>query len=144
VKTKVMWGLLVLLLLTGITWAQGGPEKTVADLEHKWLESQKTNNPELIAPYLADKFQMMEADGSLTSKADYLKAAKAIKYSSVDYSDLKVTVFGNTAIATGIYRGKGTNGGKPLDETERFTDSWMKMPDGKWQCVASANTSLKK
>jgi ketosteroid isomerase-like protein len=138
-----MWGLLVLLLLTGITWAQGSPEKTVTDLEHKWLESQKTNNPDLIAPYLADKFQMMEPDGSLTSKAEYLKTSKATKYSSVDYSDLKVTVFGNTAIATGVYHGKGTAAGKPLDDRDRFADTWVKMPDGKWQCVVSANVTAK-
>ena len=142
-KRSMGWGLLGLILFTSLAWSQAGTEKAVADLERKWLESQKTNNPDLIAPYLADKFQMMEPDGSLTSKADYLKAAKAMKYSSVDYSDLNVTLFGNTAIATGVYKGKGTNAGKPLDETERFTDTWVKMPDGKWQCVASANTTKK-
>ncbi len=139
-----MWGLVGLLLWTGAAWAQGGPEKTVTDLEHKWLESQKTNNPDLIAPYLADKFQMMEPDGSLTSKAEYLKTAKATTYTSVEYSDLKVTVYGDTAIATGLYKGKGTAGGKPVDDSDKFMDTWVKMPDGKWQCVVSANVSTKK
>ena len=133
-----------LVLLTGAAWAQGSTEKAVADLEHKWLESQKANNPELIAPYLADKFRMMEPDGSFVSKTEYLKTAKETKYSSVEYSDLKVTVFGNTAIATGVYKGKGTQAGKPLDDMEQFADTWVKMPDGKWQCVLSANASKKK
>jgi ketosteroid isomerase-like protein len=50
---------------------------------------------------------------------------------------LKVTVFGDAAIATGDFKAKGTDAsGKPL-ANERFTDTWVKMPNGKWQCVAS-------
>jgi len=51
---------------------------------------------------------------------------------------VKVTVFGDTAIATGGFKGKDTDAtGKPFDNNERSTDTWMKMPSGKWQCVAS-------
>ena len=59
VKRNFVWCLLGLVLLVSSAWAQagksGGSEQAVADLEHKWLQSQKTNNPDLIAPYLADK-----------------------------------------------------------------------------------------
>jgi ketosteroid isomerase-like protein len=62
----------------------------------------------------------------------------------VDYSDVKVTVFGDTAIATGLFKGKGTDpAGKSFDVNERFTDTWMKMPGGKWQCVASQSSPVK-
>jgi hypothetical protein len=41
--------------------------------------------------------------------------AKEMKYSSAEYYDVKVTAFGNTAIATGGFKGKGTDAsGKPL------------------------------
>ena len=33
--------------------------------------------------------------------------------------------------------------GKPVDNNERWTDTWMKMPSGKWQCVASQATTIK-
>jgi len=57
---------------------------------------------------------------------------------------LKVTVFGDTAIAIGTFKAKGTDGtGKPMDVRERFTDTWVKMPNGKWQCVASQGTAVK-
>jgi ketosteroid isomerase-like protein len=53
-------------------------------------------------------------------------------------------VFGDTAIATGTFIGKGTSGaGEPLDERERFTDTWVKMADGKWLCVATHTSPLK-
>jgi len=116
----------------------GGTEKAVAALEQQWLQSQKTNNPELVAPLLAEKFISTAADGKITDRTATLANAKATKYASVDYEDVKVTVFGDTAIATGTFVGKGTDpSGKPFESHERFTDTWVKMPGGKWQCVAS-------
>lgn len=44
-----------------------------------------------------------------------------------------------------LLKGKGTDGkGKPMDFTEQFTDTWVKMPKGQWQCVASHGTNIKK
>ena len=137
------------LALAGTAWAQaqqGGDtsEKAVAALENQWLESQKTNNPDLVAPLLADKFVSTSAEGRLQSKAEMLAATRKRKYTSVEYNDVRVTAFGNAAIATGVYKGKGTDGGKPFDETERWTDTWVKMPGGKWLCVADHNTTVSK
>jgi ketosteroid isomerase-like protein len=118
--------------------ATGGTEKAVVALEHQWMESQKTNNPELVAPLLADKFVATGADGKVTDRAQTLADAKATKYESMEYEDVKVTVFGNTAIATGTSKAKGTGpDGKLVDDHVRWTDTWIKMPSGKWQCVAS-------
>ena len=148
-KRTWMWCLVGLLLMGSAAWSQdkkadGGPEKAVAALEQQWLQSQKANNPDLVAPLLADKFTMTGSDGKVTGKAESLAAAKATKYDSVDYDDVKVTVFGNTAIATGGFKAKGTDAsGKPLDAHERWTDTWVKMPNGQWQCVASHSSPVK-
>jgi len=49
-----------------------------------------------------------------------------------------------TAIATGGSKAKGTDAsGKPMDEHVRWTDTWVKMPSGKWQCVASHVSPVK-
>jgi uncharacterized protein (TIGR02246 family) len=141
--------LLVGLLSLGIatrSQAQttGGTEKAVAALEQQWLQSQKTNNPDLVAPLLADKFVNTGSDGKVQSKAESLATAKATKYDSAAYEDVKVTVFGDSAIATGGFKAKGTDpSGKPLDVNERWTDTWVKMPNGKWQCVASHQSPVK-
>jgi uncharacterized protein (TIGR02246 family) len=122
----------------------GGNEKAVAALEQQWLQAQKTNNPDLLAPLLADKFINTASDGKITDKAETLARAKATKYDSADYDDVKITVFGDTAIATGGFKGKVTDpSGKPLDTPERWTDTWVKMPNGKWQCVASHQSPAK-
>jgi uncharacterized protein (TIGR02246 family) len=136
----------VLLVSAARSQAQtaGGTEKAVAALEEQWLQSQKTNNPDLVAPLLADNFVTTSSDGKVASKAEMLAIVKATKYSSAEYSDVKVAVFGDTAIATGIEKLKGTDSsGKPLDANERWTDTWVKMPSGKWQCVASHQSPIK-
>jgi ketosteroid isomerase-like protein len=137
-----------LVVLASAAWSQAqetaGTEQAVAAMEQKWLQSQKTNNPDLVAPLLADKFINTGSDGKVTNKAESLANAKATKYDSVDYDGLKVTVFGDTAIATGGFKAKGTDpSGKPLDVQERFTDTWVKMPNGQWQCVASQGSPVK-
>jgi hypothetical protein len=136
------------LALTSAAWTQaqqvaGETEKAVATLENQWLQSQKTNNPDLLAPLLADKFISTGSDGKVTDKAQTLADAKARRYASADYENVRVTVFGNTAIATGGFKGKGTEAGKPFEENERWTDTWVKMPEGKWQCVASQASPVK-
>jgi ketosteroid isomerase-like protein len=144
-----MWCVIGLLSLGSTAWSQdkmlsADTGKAVAALEEQWLQSQKTNNPDLVAPLLADKFIATGSDGKVRGKAETLADAKASKYESMEYEDVKVTIFGDTAIATGGSNAKGTNAsGKPMDNHSRWTDTWVKMPSGQWQCVASHVSTIK-
>jgi hypothetical protein len=59
-KKVLIWCLVGLLVLGSAARSQaqttGGTEKAVAALEEQWLQSQKTNSPDLVAPLLADRF----------------------------------------------------------------------------------------
>ena len=132
-----------LLLLVTAAWSQSGTEKAVAALEQQWLQSQKTKNVDLLAPLLSDKFVNTSSEGKVIGKSETLAEYKTTKWESAENTDVKVTVFGDTAIATGVYNGKGTDSGNPLDVHERWTDTWVKMPSGKWQCVASHVSNVK-
>jgi ketosteroid isomerase-like protein len=146
---SLIWGSLAFVTMVIGVAAQaataGAAEQAVTAAEHQWLKSQQTNNVELLAPLLADKVVETSTDGKVFAGKDAVLAdAKSDTWSSVDYTDLKVTVFGHTAIATGTFVGKGKDAtGKALDERVRFTDTWVKM-DGKWLCVATQTTPLKK
>ena len=147
-KKTLIWCLLALFLLVSAAWSQaqttGGTEKAVAALEEKWLQAMKTNNPDLLAPLLADKFVTTSEVGKVTGKAETLADVKSTKWNSAENIDVKVTVFGDTAIATGGLKGKGTDAsGKPIDLDIRWTDTWVKMPNGQWQCVASHGSTVK-
>jgi ketosteroid isomerase-like protein len=147
-KKAWMWCLAGLLVLGNAGWLQAqskGTEKAIADLEQEWLKGQKTNNADLIAPLIADNFWDTSSAGKLSSKTEMLAQSKGTKFESVDYEDLKVTVSGNAAIATGVFKAKGKDpSGESFDHVERFTDTWVKMGGGKWKCVASHQSSIKK
>jgi len=121
-----------------------GTEQAIAGLEQQWTDAAKASNPEPLAPLLADKFVNTDSQGKTIGKAETLAHTKAAKWQTNQISDVKVTVFGDTAIATGNCVGKGTDeNGKPVDTHERWTDTWMKMSNGKWQCIASHGSTIK-
>jgi ketosteroid isomerase-like protein len=147
-KKMWIWCLLAALSAVSVASLQAKPAddtaKAVEALEMQWLKGQRTNNPDLIAPLLADKIIVTDAEGKVTDKAATLDFYKKTKWASADYTDVKVTVFGDAAIATGGFVGKGTDPmGKAFDDHERWTDTWVKMPSGKWQCVASQVSPVK-
>jgi ketosteroid isomerase-like protein len=148
-KLNLVVALLGLLLLghSNRSLAQhtnGETEKAVAALENQWFEADRTNNPDLIEPLLAERYVSTGMDGKVEDRAQTLATARARKYTTAELDDLRVTVFGDTAIATGTYRGRGTDAGLPFAEFARWTDTWVKMPDGKWRCVASQYTTIQK
>ena len=80
----------------------------------------------------------------MQTKAQYVANTNKGKWQVSEVSDMKVQVHGNSAVVTGVWTGKGTDGpGKNVDGKERFADTWVKMADGKGQCVASASAPLK-
>ena len=148
-KNVKLWCLLALFSLGSPLVAQaqqssGATAKAVLALEKQWLESQKTNNPDLVAPLLADKIVSTGSDGEVTNKTQMLAQMKTRKYATAEYDHVQVMVYGNTAIATGGYKGTGTDAsGKPFNDNDRWTDTWLKMPDGKWQCIATQDSHVK-
>ena len=89
-KRPWLWCVFALLSLGSASLSQaqqasGATEKAVLELEKQWMQSQKTNNPDLVAPLLADKFVETSSDGKVSNRAEALATAKATKYSSVEY-----------------------------------------------------------
>ena len=138
--------LLFLLCLTHPLWsANNETQKMITELEFQWAEAQKLGNAKVVAPMLAEGFVNTDADGQTYGKERLLANLKGGQWEQNGISDLKVTVYGKTAIATGAWAGKGIDGdGTRIDRAERWTDTWVKMPGGKWQCVASQQTSTPK
>jgi hypothetical protein len=73
-KRILRWCVLALIVLATATWSpaqkNAGTEKAVADLEQQWLKSQRTNNPALVEPLLADDFTNTSSDGKQQSRGD--------------------------------------------------------------------------
>lgn len=137
----------LVLLVVALAWSSHVPsvEQEIAYLERQWAEAQKVGNAAVVDPMLSDTFVNTDADGETYGKAQLLSNLKGGKWELNGISDVKVRVYGDAAIATGGWRGKGVDGdGTHMDRSERWTDTWVKIKDGKWQCVASQQTTSKK
>jgi ketosteroid isomerase-like protein len=120
-------------------------EKTIAGLEQQWAEAQRDGNSAAVAPLLAENFINTDTSGQTYGKGKLLSNLKGGKWEHNGISDVKVTAYRTTAIATGSWSGKGIDGdGAKIDRHERWTDTWVKMANGKWQCVASQQTEVKR
>ena len=133
------------LLSTGtMVLAQGGVEKALLDLEQQWVKAQLSGNAQALEPILAADFVSLQSDGTIQTRAVYVGNTAKTKWQGSAVSDMKVQLHGDSAVVTGIWTGKGVDPtGKAFDSRERFADTWVKMPDGKWQCVASASATIK-
>ncbi|HEV7432850.1 MAG TPA: nuclear transport factor 2 family protein, partial [Steroidobacteraceae bacterium] len=137
------------VLLTSTARAQGANDvATLSDivaLEQTWLKSQQTNNTEILTPLLADNIADTSTEGKLMSgKAAVIADAKSVQWSSAEYTDMQVAVYGDAAIATAVFTGKGVDSaGHAVNVHERYTDTWVKMSDGHWRCVASHGSLIK-
>ena len=133
----------VMLVLCAVTFAQN-VDQTLMDLERQWVKAALASKGEALAPLLATDFVSIQSDGTMQTKAQYVANTNKGKWQVSEVSDMKVQVHGNSAVVTGVWTGKGTDGtGKTFDGKERFADTWVKMADGKWQCVASASAPMK-
>lgn len=144
-RTKALiWSSLVLVSLangasaTAQAAGSGVDGRAVISAEHQWLKAQQTNDMRLLAPLLADKVIYTSDDKMVVGRDAVIAAFKADTFSSAEYRELRVALFGHVAIATGIFIGKETSAaGKSHDLRLRFTDTWVKVANGRWQCVAS-------
>ncbi len=140
----------VLLALGGVmaqqarTPASGAVATAVLDLENQWAKAALENNADALAALLAEDFVSLESDGTERTKADVVARTKKAKWTTFQVSGMKVTVHGDSAIVTGQWTGVGTDGGgQSVNAKERWVDTWVKMADGKWRCVASASAPSK-
>jgi len=114
-------------------------------LEHLWNEAQVNRDQRALEGMIADSFVDTEWDGDVSERGKFLADIKdpQFKPTLVSIQDLKVNLYHNAGVVTGVYHTKGSYNGKPYDHLGRFTDTWI-FADGKWDCVASHTSLLKK
>ena len=138
--------LLVLGWLGQASAQQSDPrESKLLVLERLWNEAQVNRDSAALDALVAQRFVNTEYDGEVSDKTKFLSDVRdpLFKPTAANIQDVKVNIFGETAVITGIYHTKGTYQGRAYDHLGRFTDTWIS-ENGKWQCVASHTSLLKK
>ena len=92
----------------------------------------------------ADEFVYTNPDGEIRDKAQQLAFTRSgdLKFQSAQSSDVKVRVYGKTAVMTGRFNAKGTFKGENIDVRERYTAVWVKQ-NGRWRLVAEQGNFIK-
>ena len=120
-------------------------ESKIMVLERLWNEAQVNRDSAALDALVSSRFVNTEWDGEISDKQKFLADIRdpRFKPTQANIQDLKMNFFGDAAVVTGIYHTAGTYQGKPYDHMGRFTDTWV-FDQGKWQCVASHTSLLKK
>ena len=123
----------------------GGPEQALMDIERAWAAAVLKSDPAPLDAILAANFTATSTEGKLVSRAQALTEIKANKMTRSDVSDMKVIMLGPAAaVVTGVWSGAGTTAsGQKIDTTERWTDIFVS-EGGKWKCVTTQATTIKK
>ena len=114
-------------------------------MEHLWNEAQLSRDARALDAMLGNEFVNTEYDSEVSDKAKFLADIKdpQFKPTILTIQDLKVSMYADSAVVVGVYHTKGLYQGKPYEHFGRFTDTWV-YTDGRWQCVASHTSLLKK
>lgn len=115
-------------------------------LENAWNQAQLHHDSKGLEALIAETFISTDNDGVLMTKPEFLADNKDPSYEPTFMANTDVKVFlyhPGMAVVAGVYHAKGKSAGKPFDHFGRFTDTWVYL-NGKWQCVASHTSNLKK
>ena len=123
--------------------ADRGVQSKVVALEKAWNQAYKSGDRRALDRILDDQIVLINDDGTVQTKGEFLASVKKsnAQEQQVSPESISVRVFGNTAIASGVFRAKGVDGGKPYLRRERFVDTWV-YKGGNWVCVATDATPV--
>ena len=92
----------------------------------------------------SNEFVYTTFDGELRDKAQQLAFTRSgdLKLESGQSDDVRIRVYGSTAVMTGRFTAKGKFKDRVIDIRERYTAVWVKKR-GRWQLVAEQGNAIK-
>jgi ketosteroid isomerase-like protein len=133
------------MAVTAAAQDNGSVESKIIAIEKAWNQAYKFRDKKALGEILHDSMVLVNDDGSLQSKGAFLASVDAAKPSDQQQAEpesISVHVFGDVAIATGVFREKGVENGKAYVRRNRFVDTWVGK-NGTWVCVAASATPVR-
>jgi ketosteroid isomerase-like protein len=125
--------------------AQAGDEAAILERIHKACAAFEKGDVDYLLEFLDETFTLTDSRGQVTTREQNLTEVRKRepRYDVFRNHGMKVRVYGDSAVVTGITSIKGTSGGQAFAVDVQFTDTLIKR-DGKWRMVASHASSLAK
>jgi ketosteroid isomerase-like protein len=134
--------LAIVSLLVSFGAVAAAQDTEVKEAENAWVRAATANDQKALNILLADDLVYTHATGIVETKQEYMKAVDSFqKYKSIDLKNMRVKVYGNTAIVNARARMVGTTKGTPFDNEVLVIHVWVKQ-GGKWQLAAHQTTRL--
>jgi ketosteroid isomerase-like protein len=120
-----------------------GVQAKIVALEKLWNQAYKGADTKALAALLDDDVVLINDDGSVQSKSQFLAGVKApnAQEQQVAPESMKVYVHGDVAIATGVLRVKGVQKGRVYVRRESYVDTWLQK-GATWVCIATNATPV--
>lgn len=106
----------------------------VLALEKTWATAPRTGDLDTVRRVVADDWIGVSPTGQTMNKGKLLEglASHPNLFDSTEYSDVKLSLFGATALVTSAFHGVGEG----LELRQRFMRVYTKR-EGQWRCVAT-------
>jgi ketosteroid isomerase-like protein len=90
---------------------------------------------------MSDDYIFISGMGQMMNKKEHLDSLKSgdIKYKSLNYDDVKVRTYGDTAVLTGHITGEGSNAGRSISGAHLITRVYVNQ-GGRWIIVSAQAT----
>jgi ketosteroid isomerase-like protein len=120
-------------------------QEELLKLENDFARAVTNNDVDAVDGFLADDWIIVDPDGGIIDKARFLGVIKsgALSHEMMESADLRVRLYGNTAVVTGLTTTKGKFMRQDFTTCERATDIFVKQND-RWQCVLTQLTRFTK
>jgi len=134
--------ILSLAVLLNAAWAASAEEE-LKKLETDRAAAVVKGDVATLEKQTSDDYTLINMNGQMSDKSQMVNAFKTgqSKLTSDALSDMKVRVYGNTAVITGKADVNGTLGGKDATGQIMFTRVYVKK-GGQWQSVAFQQTRV--
>jgi ketosteroid isomerase-like protein len=111
--------------------------KEIEALEMQWRQAQLNNDVSVMDRLLADDYIGISSSGTIETKTEALALRRAgtLHITSLDLNDVKVRVYGDTAVVTSSADLKGTNGARDISGEYRYTRVYNRRY-GQWKIVS--------
>ena len=111
--------------------------KQIENLEMEWRQAQVDNNVAVIDHLLADDYVGISANGTIETKSQTIAQRKAgtIRIKALDLDDMKIRLYGDTAVVTSTAELQGVNGESNISGKYRYTRVYNRRL-GQWKIVS--------
>jgi len=120
-------------------------QEELLKIEKEFAQAIVSNDLEGIGRIVADEWIIIDPNGEIVDRTRFFEVIKsgALTHEMMESEDLRVRVYGDSAVVTAVTRTKGAFMGQNFSTQERATDVFVKR-DGRWQCVLTHLTRFPK